>query len=220
MTVAREDASTVLVDEKIYVMGGCDIDKYNANWIEVFDLKTQSWTSLPGPGADDVELRNHLRKYSEYFKVNEFKGKLYLATDEKEFSYEPNNGTWKFVRETSSSAITDSMEVSCDMRNVIYSCTDSGYLMWSASETENEGIEWREIKGLKTGSDVGLVVSGGQLLVMWDPYINRSNKIRHAKISLESRCNGRELWGKVECVDVLTFPVESYEWFGCVAASV
>ncbi|CAN7081984.1 unnamed protein product [Brassica oleracea var. botrytis] len=43
------------------------------------------------------------------------------------------------------------MEVSCDMRNVIYSCTDSGYLMWSASETENEGIEWREIKGLKTG---------------------------------------------------------------------
>ncbi|CAF2030029.1 unnamed protein product, partial [Brassica napus] len=93
------------------------------------------------------------------------------------------------------------------------------------------GIEWREIKGLrklrehptrglKTGSDVGLVVSGGQLLVMWDPYINRSNKIRYAKISLESRCNGRELWGKVECVDVLTFPVESYEWFGCVAASV
>ena len=145
MTVAREDASTVLVHEKIYVMGGCDIDKYNANWIEVFDLKTQSWTSLPGPGADDVELRDHLRKYSEYFKVNEFKGKLYVATDEKEFSYEPNNGAWKFVRETSS-AITDSMEVSCDMRNVIYSCTDSGYLMWSASETENEGIEWREIK--------------------------------------------------------------------------
>ncbi|KAF2551567.1 hypothetical protein F2Q68_00037611 [Brassica cretica] len=194
------------------------IDKYNANWIEVFDLKTQSWTSLPGPGADDVELRNHLRKYSEYFKVNEFKGKLYVATDEKEFSYEPNNGAWKFVRETSS-AITDSMEVSCDMRNVIYSCTDSGYLMWR----EIKGLrKLREhpTRGLKTGSDVGLVVSGGQLLVMWDPYIKRSNKIRYAEISLESRRNGRELWGKVECVDVLTFPVESYEWFGCVAASV
>ena len=38
MTVAREDAQTVLLDEKIYVMGGCDIDKYNANWIEVFDV--------------------------------------------------------------------------------------------------------------------------------------------------------------------------------------
>ena len=53
MTVARENARSALLDEKIYVMGGCDIDQYNANWIEVFDLKTQSWTCLPGPGTDE-----------------------------------------------------------------------------------------------------------------------------------------------------------------------
>ncbi|CAF2030043.1 unnamed protein product [Brassica oleracea var. botrytis] len=201
MTVARENARSALLDEKIYVMGGCDIDKYNANWIEVFDLKTQSWTSLPG--------------------------KLYLEADAKEYSYEPKNGAWKLVREMSS-AISDSIEVSCEIGNLKYGCTGSGHLMWSGFE--NEGIEWREIKGLeelqglKTGTDFGLVGCGGQLLVMWDPYtvspFKRSNKIRYAEISLESRRNGREMWGKVECVDVLTFPVESYKWFDCVAASV
>ncbi|WZZ76404.1 hypothetical protein YC2023_087774 [Brassica napus] len=127
-----------------------------------------------------------------------------------------------------SSAISDSIEVSCEIGNLKYGCTGSGHLMWSGFE--NEGIEWREIKGLeelqglKTGTDFGLVGCGGQLLVMWDPYtvspFKRSNKIRYAEISLESRRNGREMWGKVECVDVLTFPVESYKWFDCVAASV
>nr|VDD40637.1 unnamed protein product [Brassica oleracea] len=227
MTVTRKNAHTVLLDEKIYVMGGCDIDKYNANWIEVFDLKTQSWTSLPGPGADDEELRNHLRKNNYYYIVYVFEGKLYLEADAKEYSYEPKNGAWKLVREMSS-AISDSIEISCEIGNLKYGCTGSGHLMWSGFE--NEGIEWREIKGLeelqglKTGTDFGLVGCGGQLLVMWDPYtvspFKRSNKIRYAEISLESRRNGREMWGKVECVDVLTFPVESYEWFDCVAASV
>ncbi|KAG2241670.1 hypothetical protein Bca52824_090243 [Brassica carinata] len=229
MTVARDDAETFLLDEKIYVMGGCDIDEYNANWIEVFDIETQSWTALPGPGADDEELRNHLQ---EFDIVNVFEGKIYVASDEKEYSYEPENGEWKLVREQSS-FISDSIQVSCEMGNVMYSYTDSGYLMWSASE--NGSREWRKIKGLQklrehltrglhTGSDCGLVGCGGQLLVIWDPYpiprIKRNIKIWYAKISLESRCNGREVWGNVECVDVLTFPVESYEWFVCVAASV
>ncbi|CAH8302971.1 unnamed protein product [Eruca vesicaria subsp. sativa] len=229
MTVARKNARTALLDEKIYVMGGCDIDEYYANWIEVFDLKNQSWTAFPGPGADDEELRNHLRKSSEYVIINEFEGKLYVATDEKEFSYEPKNGKWKLVREKSS-LISDSIDVLCEMGNVIYGCTDLGYLMWSAPEIE--GRKWRKIKGLdklrkhptrglEIGCEFGLVGYGGQLLVMWDTYrYKRYYKIWCAKISLESRRNGREVWGKVECVDLLTFPVESYERFGCVAVSV
>ncbi|KAH0935800.1 hypothetical protein HID58_012917, partial [Brassica napus] len=202
MTVARENAQTVLVDEKIYVMGGCDIDKYYANWIEIFDVRTQAWTALPGPGADDEdELRNHLRKNnSKYYIVNVFKGKFYLAADEKEYSYEPKNENSSFV----SGPVQIWGKIGGD---IICGCTGSGHLMWSGFE--NEGIEWSGIK------------------VMWDRYppsvssssIKRNSKIRYAEISLESRRNGREMWGKVECVDVLTFPVESYEWFDCVAAS-
>ncbi|KAG2306499.1 hypothetical protein Bca52824_026247 [Brassica carinata] len=227
MTVARKNAETVLLDEKIYVMGGCDIDEYNANWIEVFDIKSQSWSALPGPGADDEELLNHLRNNNwEYYIVSVFKGKLYVVAGEKEYSYEPKNGTWKLLREYSSF-----------IGNVTYCCTDSGNLIWSGFE--NEGIEWREIKGLEKlrehptrgleiGSQFGLVSSGGQLLVMWDPYdlsvssssIKQNNKFWYARISLESRCNGRDVWGKVECVDMLTISIESYVRFECFAASV
>ncbi|CAH8366432.1 unnamed protein product [Eruca vesicaria subsp. sativa] len=232
MTVARENAQTVILDEKIYVIGGCDIDEYNANWIEVFDIKSQSWSALPGPGADEDELRNHLREYSEYYYiVNVFGGKIYVVVNEKDYTYEPKNGIWKLVREKP--GFIDTVRGWCEMGNLIYGCTDSGNLMWSASEFE--GREWREIKGLeklrehptgghKIGYEFELVDCGGQLLVMWDPYplepMERSNKIWYAKISLESRCNGREVWGNVECVDVLTFPVESYERFCCVDATV
>ncbi|CAH8302898.1 unnamed protein product [Eruca vesicaria subsp. sativa] len=223
---------------EIYIIGG----RYKpSSSVRIFDCRSHTWRDapnmtvarknapLPGPGADEDELRNHLRKSSEYVIVNEFEGKLYVATDEKEFSYEPKNGKWKLVRETSS-LISDSIDVLCEMGNVIYGCTDLGYLMWSAPEME--GRKWREIKGLEKlrkhptrgleiGCEFGLVGYGGQLLVMWDTYIyKRYNKIWCAKISLESRRNGREVWGKVECVDLLTFPVKSYERFGCVAASI
>ncbi|KAJ4866649.1 F-box/kelch-repeat protein [Raphanus sativus] len=227
MTMARRYANTVLLDEKIYVMGGCNIDKYNANWIDVFDIKSQSWSALPGPGADEGVLRNHLSEYYDYI-VYALQGKIYVETVDKDYTYEPKNGTWKLVREKSSST-SDSIHALCEMGNVIYCCTDTGDLMWSSFGIE--GREWREIKGLeklstrglKKGSHFALVGCGGQLLVMWDPYPNsriKHNKIWYAKISLESRCNGREVWGNVECVDVLTFPVESHEWFECFAASV
>lgn len=42
MIVDRKNAFEVFVDEKIYVIGGCEIDEYPSNWIEVFDMKSQS----------------------------------------------------------------------------------------------------------------------------------------------------------------------------------
>ena len=231
MTVARKHAHTVLLDEKIYVMGGCDIDVYYANWIEVFDTNSQSWTAFPGPTVD--ELCNHLRK-RHYYIVNVFEGKIYLVlTHDKEYTYELKDGTWKLVKEISSFISDDFVEAWCEIGKVICCCTDSGDLMWSASEIE--GRVWKEIKGLKklqehptrglkTGYGFALLYCGGKLLLLWysrsSSMIKRGDIILYAKISLESRRNGREVWGNVECVDVLTFLVESYFCFDCVAASV
>ncbi|CAA7057229.1 unnamed protein product [Microthlaspi erraticum] len=88
MTVAREDACAIFCDDKIYVMGGCDIDEDFANWMEVFDMKTQSWTALPGPGADEDVLRSRLREYDDYDVVDVLDGKLYIVVDEKEYAYQ------------------------------------------------------------------------------------------------------------------------------------
>ncbi|CAH8359993.1 unnamed protein product [Eruca vesicaria subsp. sativa] len=236
MSVTRKSPHTVLLDEKIYVMGGCDIDKYYANWIEVFDLKTESWTAFPGPDVD--EIRNHIRQIGQRgcaYIVTVFEGNIYLVVDDKEYTYKPKDGTWKLVKEISSFLSDDSIEAWCEIGKVICCCTDSGYLMWSASEIE--GRVWREIKGLEklrehptrvltTGYVFALLDYGGQILVLWDlkcPLTSRhkrSKNIWYAKISLEPRCNGREVWGKIECVDVLTFPDRPYTWFHCVAALV
>ncbi|CAA7018272.1 unnamed protein product [Microthlaspi erraticum] len=105
MTVAREDACARFRNEKIYVMGGCDIDEYSASWIEVFDMTSQSWTAFPGPGADEAELRNLLHGGYDYNIVNVSQGKLYVNIDEKEYTYELKDGTWKVVRQQSSSLL-------------------------------------------------------------------------------------------------------------------
>ncbi|KAJ4870459.1 F-box/kelch-repeat protein SKIP6 [Raphanus sativus] len=44
MKVARCEAAAGVVDGKIYVLGGCD---YYKTYGEVFDPKTQTWTTLP-----------------------------------------------------------------------------------------------------------------------------------------------------------------------------
>ncbi|KAJ4913402.1 F-box/kelch-repeat protein [Raphanus sativus] len=224
MTVARDDAYTALHDGKIYVIGGCDIDAYSTNWIEVFDVRTQSWTALPGPGPDADE---ELRRAYYFIIVNVCKGKIYVETIGKYYTYEPKDGTWKLVRERSNLFFSNSVEAWCEMENVLYCCTELGYLMWST--TEIEGREWREIKGLdklrehlKSGNEFEMANYGGKLLVMWCLHSDlcMRNKIWYAKICLESRGNGREVWGKVECVDMLTFPVETYKRFCCLTASV
>ncbi|CAG7886784.1 unnamed protein product [Brassica rapa] len=196
MTVARENAATALVDDKIYVVGGCDIDAYSTNWVEVFDIRSQSWTALPGPGSlVDDELPDD----DDYCNiVNVFEGKIYLTIDEKDYIYDSKDDTWKLVRVETS--FLSSVKVWWEMENVLYCCTDLGYLMWSGCEIE--GREWREIKGLnklrkhlKTGNEIEMVKYGAKLLVMWHSYpdLCMGNKIWYAKICLESRCNGGEV---------------------------
>lgn len=46
MTVARSNPIAGFLDEKIYVVGGVEIDESD-NWFEVFDVKTQTWNALP-----------------------------------------------------------------------------------------------------------------------------------------------------------------------------
>ncbi|ESQ38632.1 hypothetical protein EUTSA_v10029406mg [Eutrema salsugineum] len=213
MIATRKNVSALFSNQKIYTG---PVDEYPATWFEVFDM-----TAFPAPGADDDKLRNLLSGTDNYGIVNAIDGKVYVEIDEKEFAYEPKDGTWELVREH--------LAV-CEIKNVIYCFTISGELMWFDSKTECR--EWRRVKGLQKlredstmginfAKEFDMINYGGKLLVMWDiSGIKPKNKIRYAKIILESRCNGREVWGKVECVDELTFPCEAYESFYCFTVLV
>ncbi|CAH8353106.1 unnamed protein product [Eruca vesicaria subsp. sativa] len=227
MTVAREDPCVFSNDDKIYVMGGCNIDECSSRWFEVFDMETQSWTVLPGPGADNDELRILLAE-NNYDLVNVIDEKFFVMINGREYTYEPTkDGTWKLLKGQSDS-IDHYNEVvaSSWINDVIYCCTCDGDLIWC--DPEDEGREWREVKGLqrlrddctmglRSASKYAVEDYGGKLMVMWgySDDIQRENKIWYAKISLERSSNGREIWGKIECVDELTFPCESYEFFDC-----
>ncbi|WZZ01680.1 hypothetical protein YC2023_074008 [Brassica napus] len=80
MRVARGCAAFGVVDEKIYVLGGCNKKKSSKDWLEVFDLKNQTWESFPGVDEDLPDMRgiqggsrmvNHGGKLVILFKRNE-----------------------------------------------------------------------------------------------------------------------------------------------------
>nr|VDD48583.1 unnamed protein product [Brassica oleracea] len=214
------------VGSEIYIIGGPDGKP--ASSVRILDCRSHTWRDGPNMTVARDDAYTVILDGKIYvIGVNVCEGKNYVATIGKDYTYEPKDGTWKLVREKSNLFFSNSVEVWCEMENVLYCCTDLGYLMWST--TEIEGRKWREIKGLdklrehlKSGNEFEMVNYGAKLLVLWHPYSDlcMRNKIWYAKICLESRCNGREVWGKVECVDMLTFPVETYESFCCLTASV
>ena len=46
MYVPRASATACLIGKKIYVFGGCGDEADSFNWVEVFDLETQTWEVL------------------------------------------------------------------------------------------------------------------------------------------------------------------------------
>ncbi|KAG7548543.1 Kelch repeat type 1 [Arabidopsis suecica] len=169
MTVARAEPIAVYLDEKIYVIGGCKNDD-SANWLEVFDIKTQTWRALPSPGIDH-ELR------CKYIKVNPnaYKGKLYVAAETKDYTYEPKDGTWNVVREKSKGK---------EWREIYGLYEFNDYPTWYSKKRTAQGI----------------VNYGGKLIFMWRQWYDedaKGQKFGFSKIALEKH-NKDEIWGILE----------------------
>ncbi|CAA7059370.1 unnamed protein product [Microthlaspi erraticum] len=205
MRVAREKTLAVggVLDEKIYVMGGCKA-KETANWAEVFDTKTQTWEALPDPGA---ELRSSLLK-----SMRMIEGKVYVESSVEDdcYVYDPREGRWDVVAKE----LVDDERTKCYI-DVWYSCTTDGCFWY-----DEKRKEWRAIKGLKEfdrnvsdGVVIALAKYYGNLLIIWDKFEKPmkgqcpKKNIWCSVIKLKRR-NGRgEVWGTVEWDSaVLTVP--------------
>ncbi|EOA18377.1 hypothetical protein CARUB_v10006907mg [Capsella rubella] len=210
MIAARKYPRAVLIDQKIYVIGGCNVD----SWFEVLDIKTQTWRALPSPGA-----RHELCNININVNPDGFEGKLYVASHENDYTYDPKDGTWKVVREESS---WRELWDSCVIDNVMYSYDYPGIIKWY----DYEGRVWREVKGLEGLPSCTRLVRnyGGKLVVMWRQWPkkhseNSNPKIWCAKIALEKR-HKDEIWGKTEWSNtVLEIPMSFYS-FLCVAVTI
>nr|VDC83681.1 unnamed protein product [Brassica rapa] len=82
-------ANAFLLDLKIYVMGRWGSDESQHNWMEVLDIKTQTWRHLRIHGVDKFD--------SNWFVTNVFEGKMYTIAEKKSYAYDTQESRWEVV---------------------------------------------------------------------------------------------------------------------------
>ncbi|RID57888.1 hypothetical protein BRARA_F01230 [Brassica rapa] len=204
MKVARDNPMVAILDGKIYVVGGCKADE-TTNWAEVFDTNTQTWESLPDPGA---ELRSSLLKST---KVTD--GKVYVRSNAKNeyYYYDPKEGKWGVVTEALQ------FERACLIENVWYYCGEE-YFSWFDTKLQ----KWKMVKGLEVLNrnccSGALAVTNycGKLLIFWDKFEECENKnIWCSVITVERGGGGDDVWGHVEWASVVRIVPSSYIFLRC-----
>ncbi|KAL1207398.1 F-box/kelch-repeat protein [Cardamine amara subsp. amara] len=200
MWMKRNQPAANVLDGKIYVAGGFkDFD--DSNWMEVFDLKTQTW-----------ELAKRCK--SRVFKSTVLEGEIYTFGG-KVVAYKPKEDRWEAVPVGKYLRLDVGWGLICNcvIDNVLYCYNHSV----AGIQHYNSGIRcWIDLKGLEglpkfAGScNVKLVDYGGKMAIFWNTCLPsssyKSKSIWCAVISLE-KSKTKEIWGKIEWLDVvLTVP--------------
>lgn len=223
MKSRRKNASTCVFDDKIYVMGGCDPCYGDMNWFEMYDVKTQTWKTLPVSSDIKVSLKDNVRK------IDVVEGKIYVKTEAgvQDWIYDVNEGKWSVAEEQLSLRWSKSW---CVIDNVMY-CYSFGSYKWY----DLVARKWRDVNGLKilkryrsASNDlrncmVDLVNYGGKLAILWDrferPGRSQNKNIWCAMVALEKDYGGA-VWGKIEWVNVVLTVPKSYSFLRSIALSV
>ena len=80
MLVAHQSAATAVLDEKLYVTGGCDFE--SSMWAEVLDPAVGSWEEVVSPFNGRTSVRTCVA----------VGGELYT---EGMYAYDPRNRVWE-----------------------------------------------------------------------------------------------------------------------------
>ncbi|ESQ53206.1 hypothetical protein EUTSA_v10027031mg [Eutrema salsugineum] len=215
MRMKRNGSSTAtLLDGKMYVAGGCD-DNYvytsSPDWIEAFDLETQTWGSVKNP-----RLAKSLR----------LDGKLYLFGDEK-VVYNPEEDQWNQIGMDHCRMFWAVNKSHCVIDDVLF-YWDREVFKWY----DPKGDLWKEVKGVEGLPDLRdhkdyckMVDLGGKMGFLWPEYVygihgDSQCRIWCAEITLERRDHGDEIWGKLEWSDFVLSTDGSCSSFDVVSASV
>ncbi|CAL9238053.1 unnamed protein product [Arabidopsis halleri] len=219
MQVERCRPSASFHDGKIYVTGG--YKHYNpSNWIEVLDLKNETWEPLLSRAGIYRSL-TFLRCHDQTYNVV-VDGKLYIV-GANGVAYNPKDGTWNNL-----GSEMDLGSSACVIENVIYCYFSEEGIKWYDTKARS----WRTLNGMKKlpkfarHANVRLADYGGKMALFWDKYVAsgggrgyENRMIWCAMIALERSYRG-EIWGKVEWFDaVLPNPIPKeydFEYVGCV----
>ncbi|CAH8387433.1 unnamed protein product [Eruca vesicaria subsp. sativa] len=221
------NATATLFEGKIYVAGGCD-EKYVSypNWIEAFDLETQTWGPVTNPRVFRLWEEDRVKGFEA--KSVSLEGKLYIFGDESAV-YNPEEGKWSELgREMCRMRRVERELCHCVIDDVLFLWDKhSRVFKWYDSKSD----EWKDLSGIEGLPElspdpqvcqVAMVDLGGKIGFLWDQYLYETNqecRIWCAEITLERR-DGDEMWGKVEWFDSVLRTHESCFSFHVVSASV
>ncbi|XP_024010257.1 F-box/kelch-repeat protein At4g38940-like [Eutrema salsugineum] len=178
-----------VIDGKIYII----------NWerVMVLDTKTQMWE--PEIKKPDIEV-GYL--FSDSVVMED---KIYMRDHFSSFVYEPKECRWELEEVLNSKHWTNA----CVVDDVLYY---DNILANELSAYDPKQRCWRVVKGLEelksktSGSCGSNMVSYGEKLAMFFQKYHDAKKVTKdiwcAEIVLE-RCQGGEIWGKVEWCDIV-----------------
>ncbi|CAH8366447.1 unnamed protein product [Eruca vesicaria subsp. sativa] len=227
MNMERCYASACVHDDKIYVMGGCRARFEHQSWFEMFDIKTQTWETLPANPDQKVRLGcKNVRKIGVAHE------KIYVKTDLElnDWVYDLKERKWSVADLELSLYWSNSW---CVIDNVIYSYSFSRYVWYdlkSGRWKNVRGLEllrkYRSFSGVSSGYPncvVELVNYGGKLVIVWDKFERRGRSQKNiwcAVVALRRINNGSIVWGEIEWFDVVYTVPKSYEFLHSLAVSV
>ncbi|KAL5703812.1 hypothetical protein ACHQM5_022318 [Ranunculus cassubicifolius] len=189
MRVAREFAAAGVIDEKIYVLGGCTIDNWtrSTNWAEVFDPKIGSWAPVPSP----IEIREKWMHGSAVIGKQ-----MYAMADRGGVAFSPGDSSWGHV----STEIDLGWRGRAAVVDEILYCYD---YLGRIKGFDTKDFVWKELQGL--GNELPrflcgatMVNAGGKLCVVWEGQgKGRQISVCYAEIEVSKDSVGG-LWGTVD----------------------
>ncbi|XP_022774899.1 F-box/kelch-repeat protein SKIP6 [Durio zibethinus] len=212
MHVSREFAAAGVVDDKIFVIGGCVVDNWarSTNWAEAYDAKTGKWNSVPSP----IQIRDKWMHASAVID-----GKVYAMADRNGVCYEVGSGSWGTVESDLDNGWRGR---ACVIDGVLF-CYD--YLGNIRGYDVKEGM-WKELKGLKKGlprflCGATMANLGGKLMVVWESKNGNGKEMEIRCAEIEVRKDERgELWGNIEWSDVVLLVPREASIMHCLAVAL
>ncbi|KAG2244542.1 hypothetical protein Bca52824_093629 [Brassica carinata] len=189
MKQERGYAAAGIVDGKLYVIGGCD--PLSPNWVEAFDLKSQTWESVR-TGLDNVG-----QVYEKTIRSFVMDDKIYLADRKSSFVYDPKESSLE-------------RDLLLDKRWSVVSCVVDDKLycfgrqdVFTIWEFDPVSRVWSQLKGIedlrpdyRRGRGSKMVNYGGRLVILCNLENCSTTEIWCAEIGLERR-EGGEVWGTI-----------------------
>ncbi|CAN7102822.1 unnamed protein product [Brassica rapa subsp. narinosa] len=181
MKQARACSAAGIVGGKLYVIGGCN--PRSSNWVEAFDLKTQTW--------ETVTVVHNLEVYEKMIRSFVMDGKICIMDRKSSFAYDPKEG--RLERDP---LLNGQWSVgSCVIDDKLYAFGRRNTIM----EFDPVARFWSQVRGLEDLPDKTegskMVNYGGKLVILVNLQ-RRSTEIWYTEIELERR-EGGEVWGTV-----------------------